>query len=72
MLLPGVGAQGGEMEAALSASLDTQGRGVMINVSRGVIFASQGSDYAEAARVAADTYRKQIESAKDHLASEST
>lgn len=72
MLLPGVGAQGGELEAALSASLDAQGHGVMINVSRGVIFASQGSDYAEAARAAADTYRKQIESAKDDLASGSS
>ncbi len=72
MLLPGIGAQGGELEAALSASLDTQGRGVMINVSRGVIFASQGSDYPETARAAADTYRKQIESAKDDLGSGST
>jgi hypothetical protein len=43
----------------------------MINVSRGVIFASQGSDYAEAARTAADTYRKQIESAKDQPGSRS-
>jgi orotidine-5'-phosphate decarboxylase len=67
MLLPGVGAQGGELEAALSASLDGRGQGVMVNVSRGVIFASEGSDFAEAARTAAETYRSQLQSVRRDL-----
>lgn len=40
ILLPGVGAQGGDLEAALAAGLDADGRGVVVNVSRGVMFAA--------------------------------
>lgn len=37
-LVPGVGAQGGDVEAVVSAGLDASGRGLIINSSRGVIF----------------------------------
>ena len=67
MLLPGVGAQGGELETALSATIDGRGRGVMVNVSRGIIFASEGPDFAESARAAANGYRSRIESARKEL-----
>jgi uridine monophosphate synthetase len=46
-LLPGVGAQGGDLEASLEAGLDTDGSKVLVNVSRAVW---QAADPAEAAR----------------------
>jgi uridine monophosphate synthetase len=39
ILLPGVGAQGGDLEAALAAGLRADGLGVVVNASRGVIYA---------------------------------
>ncbi|MBI4090667.1 MAG: orotidine-5'-phosphate decarboxylase [Candidatus Komeilibacteria bacterium] len=49
ILIPGIGAQGGDLEATLKAGVDANGRGVIINSSRGIIFASSGADFAEAA-----------------------
>jgi orotidine-5'-phosphate decarboxylase len=46
-LVPGVGAQGGDVAAAVSAGLDTQGKGLLISSSRGIIF---NNDPAAAAR----------------------
>jgi orotidine 5'-phosphate decarboxylase subfamily 2 len=42
LLLPGVGAQGGALEAALSAALDGDGGAVIVSISRGISAASQG------------------------------
>ncbi len=54
MLIPGVGAQGGDVAAALRAGLNRAGRGVVINSSRSIIYASeQASSFAAAAREAA-------------------
>lgn len=47
ILVPGVGAQGGELEATLRAGLWSDGQGLLINVSRGI---SQSDDPARAAR----------------------
>lgn len=47
-LVPGVGAQGGTVEAVMHAAHTPQG-GVLINASRSVLFASSGPDFAEAA-----------------------
>lgn len=63
-LVPGVGTQGGELESALSATLDADGAGVLVNSSRGILYASHGSDYADAARAAADNLRTRIEAAR--------
>ena len=49
-LIPGIGAQGGDVEATVMASRDSQGWGMIINSSRGIIFASKEADFAEAAR----------------------
>ncbi|MDZ4205974.1 MAG: orotidine-5'-phosphate decarboxylase [Patescibacteria group bacterium] len=49
-LIPGIGAQGGDVEATVMASQDSRGWGMIINSSRGIIFASEGADFAEAAR----------------------
>ncbi|MBI2909484.1 MAG: orotidine-5'-phosphate decarboxylase [Chloroflexi bacterium] len=57
-LIPGVGAQGGDLEAA--ARFGAQGGGALINSSRGIIYASKAKDFAEAARRAASSLRDDI------------
>lgn len=59
-LIPGVGAQGGDLAAVIRDGTDARGRGAIINSSRQIIFASRGKDFAEAARKAAQTLRDQI------------
>ena len=49
-LIPGVGAQGGDLEVAVRDGVDANGRRAIINSSRGIIFASAGRDFAQAAR----------------------
>lgn len=50
ILIPGIGAQGGDLEATVKAGMDSRGKGMIINSSRGIIFASSEEDFAEAAR----------------------
>jgi len=50
ILTAGIGAQHGDLERAVKAGKDKNGRGFIINSSRSVLFASGGSDYVEAAR----------------------
>ena len=47
-LAPGVGAQGGELEAALKAGLRKDGKGMLIPVSRGISRAAAGPSLAAA------------------------
>lgn len=54
LLVPGIGAQGGDLEATLEAGLRADGWGLLINSSRGIIFASNGEDFAEAAASATE------------------
>lgn len=49
-LLPGVGAQAGDLEATVEAAMNESGGGFIVNASRGVLYAGRGDDYAEAAR----------------------
>jgi orotidine-5'-phosphate decarboxylase len=60
-LAPGYGAQGGDA-AGLRPLLDKKGGGVLVNSSRGVIYAYEGSrtDYREAAREAARATRDEL------------
>ncbi len=60
ILIPGIGAQGGDVEKTVSVSKDSCGRGMIINSSRGIIFASQGTDFAEAARRETEKLRNLI------------
>ena len=60
ILVPGVGAQGGDLEASVKLGTDDSGRRAIISVSRQVLYASRSSDYAEAARRAAQALRDQI------------
>ena len=55
ILVPGIGAQGGDLAATLDVGLDSQGQGLIISVSRSVLYASAGPDFAQAAR--AETLR---------------
>jgi orotidine-5'-phosphate decarboxylase len=50
-LVPGIGAQGGDLDKTLAAGLDEQASGLLINSSRGIIYADGGS--ADAIRTAA-------------------
>ena len=63
-LVPGVGTQGGELESALSATFDADGGGILLNSSRGILYASGGPEFADAARAAAENLRAQIEDAR--------
>jgi orotidine-5'-phosphate decarboxylase len=49
-LIPGVGAQGGDLEASVLNGTDGFGETAVINSSRGILYASSGPDFAEAAR----------------------
>ncbi len=50
LLVPGIGAQGGSIEEVIKNGLNEEGTGLIINSSRGIIFASRGKDFASAAR----------------------
>ncbi|MEO7369375.1 MAG: orotidine-5'-phosphate decarboxylase, partial [Ilumatobacteraceae bacterium] len=50
LLVPGIGAQGGDLEATVAAGAASNGFGMVINSSRAVLYASSGPDFAEAAR----------------------
>jgi orotidine-5'-phosphate decarboxylase len=50
LLVPGVGAQGGDVEATVRAGRTADGTGMMINSSRAILYAGAGEDFAEAAR----------------------
>jgi orotidine-5'-phosphate decarboxylase len=60
LLVPGIGAQGADLERAVRAALRPDGRGALIVIGRGILFASSGSDYAAAARGAAERYRSAV------------
>ncbi len=49
-LIPGIGKQGGDIHAAVNASMDSKKQGMIINSSRSIIYASSGEDFAEKAR----------------------
>ena len=59
-LVPGVGAQGGDVAAAVSSGKTADGLGVVLNSSRGIIYASSGEGFAATAGVAARALRDDI------------
>jgi orotidine 5'-phosphate decarboxylase subfamily 2 len=64
ILVPGVGAQHGDLVAAVCAGLDEDGAGLLVNASRAISYASSGPDFQDAARRAATTLRDQINAAR--------
>ena len=60
LLVPGIGAQGADIKAAVVNGKTPQGTGMIINSSRGIIYAGSGTTFAEAARNATEKLRKEI------------
>jgi len=60
LLVPGVGAQGGDVRALVEAGKTPDGTGLIVNSSRGILYASSGPDFAQAARAAAMATRDEI------------
>jgi orotidine-5'-phosphate decarboxylase len=68
LLIPGVGAQGGDAAATVKAGWRASGgettAPIVVNSSRAVLYASQGADYAAAARQVARQTRDQLQAAR--------
>jgi orotidine-5'-phosphate decarboxylase len=60
LLIPGVGTQGGDAKATVKAGLTSTGP-IIVNASRAVLYASQGADFAQAARLAALSLRHELQ-----------
>lgn len=59
-LVPGIGTQGGDLKSTLKNGLREDGSGLIIHSSRGIIYASGESDFADKARLEATKLRDQI------------
>ncbi|MES2014312.1 MAG: orotidine-5'-phosphate decarboxylase [Patescibacteria group bacterium] len=62
ILIPGIGAQGGDVEKTVLAGKNSKKNGMIITSSRSVLFASSGADFAEAARKVAESLAVSINS----------
>ncbi len=60
LLVPGVGAQGGDVAAVVHNGSNSTNTGLIVSTSRAVLYASAGDDYASAARAAAGALRDEI------------
>jgi orotidine-5'-phosphate decarboxylase len=59
-LVPGVGAQGGDVEAVVTNSKTADGTGLVVSSSRAILYASDRDDFADAAAAAAKSLRDEI------------
>ncbi len=64
LLVPGVGAQGGDVAQAVLNGQTAAGTGLIISSSRGILYASSGEDFATAARAATEKLRDQINASR--------
>jgi orotidine-5'-phosphate decarboxylase len=60
ILVPGIGAQGGDVQAVLRNGKNAQGAGLIISSSRAILYAGSGEDFAQAARGEARKLRDEI------------
>jgi orotidine-5'-phosphate decarboxylase len=67
-LVPGVGAQGGDVAQAVQSGQTAAGAGLVISSSRGILYASSGEDFVSAARAATLKLRDQINASRTHHA----
>lgn len=63
LLIPGIGAQGGDAEATVRAGW-RPGAPIIVSSSRAVLYAGTGADFAAAARAAAEAARAQLDAAR--------
>ena len=68
ILIPGIGTQGGDLQASVVNGLNARGGGVLISASRQVLYASRGPDFAERARDAALDLRDRINRCRSEVA----
>lgn len=66
-LIPGVGAQGGDLIQTVKNGITRKGDGIIINASRSILYASNGEDFAEAARNEAKKMDQEIRAAIESL-----
>lgn len=59
-LVPGIGAQGGDVQAVVSQGATADGTGLVISSSRAILYAGNGADFADAARAAARAQRDAV------------
>lgn len=59
-LVPGIGAQGGDIEKTVKAGINSKNAGLIISSSRSIIFASSGENFAEKAREETEELRNEI------------
>ncbi|MFK7966991.1 MAG: orotidine-5'-phosphate decarboxylase [Burkholderiaceae bacterium] len=71
LLVPGIGAQGGDIDATVAAGVDANGFGMLINSSRAIIYAGSGADFAQSAGMAAQATCDAIERARSRFAHQS-
>jgi orotidine-5'-phosphate decarboxylase len=64
ILLPGVGAQAGDLEQSVRAAVDRSGGGAIVNVSRSLLYGSNGPDWQTAARAEGERVRSAINAAR--------
>jgi len=67
LLVPGIGAQGGDISATVQAGCNADGTGLLINASRAVLYATSGEAFAQGARAAARSLRDAINQARSAL-----
>ena len=60
LLIPGIGAQGGDLASTVKHGIDAHGEKAVIAVSRQILYASKGKDFAQAARKSAQELRDSI------------
>ena len=65
LLVPGVGAQGGDIDAVFAHGLDPNGAGLVVNAARSILYASGEADWRQAAAAAATALRDQMRRARD-------
>jgi orotidine-5'-phosphate decarboxylase len=70
-LIPGIGAQGGDLASSLKYGVTTKGVPSLVNASRSILYASSGEDFAEAAGIEAKRMRDAIQSARPDQAGSS-
>ena len=68
LLVPGVGAQGGDVAQAVTSGQSADGTGLLVSSSRGILYASAGADFAGAARRATEQLRAQINASRKRRA----
>jgi orotidine-5'-phosphate decarboxylase len=60
ILIPGIGAQGGDLKSTIQAGCGSDNELILINLSRAVLYASKDSNFAEEAAKVASSYKDQI------------